>query len=119
MIREFKLVRGPSREELFDSLRLGLRYLDLRDVEFIGEHPNKSGEEDIPLYFSIEIQGLHHVDLGGGNYFFHGKRRFTPLRGEAQGAPDFKFAFGRWNTHSRTGRIRVGETSFFVSPWHE
>ncbi len=109
MIRQFMLTEGPSQEKLFDCLRLGQTFPELRVLEFGGEHRTEDGFTR--GNFSIEIEGLHHASMDGTDWFFWG--RCEPTSGEV------RFAFGRWNVRRRNGRIEFGDTSFFVNPWRD
>lgn len=93
------LLRGPSREEMFDRLRLG------REIkEPMMKFASQLSGMDVCLF---EIEGLHVADKEGYDWFFWGKQ-FNMLTGEF-----VVFVFGRWNTKTRTGQHVCSHKSFF------
>lgn len=115
MASEYALTNGPSREELFDCLRLGHLQNELQVIDFWGQQKFQPGARS-GASLSIEIEGIHRAGDNGREWFFWGRRKQT-----YSGVPNWKsiyisFAFGRWNTYHRRGIIRFGQASFFVSP---
>lgn len=113
------LTNGPSREALFDCLRLH---------STTGPYVVNFGEETVTDTFrsgsrlDVEIQGLHEACIGGRQWYFWGRLKhggsgstWKPI----QDAPYGQFVFGIWDTESRRGRIQYSDTSFFVAPKFE
>lgn len=113
------LTSGPSREELFDCLRLHASN-DLCIVDFWEttiEEKSKSGSR-----LDVEIQGLHEAGDCGREWFFWGQLKLAgsgPTWKPFKEAPYGAFVFGRWNTYHRRGRIQYSKQSFFTVPLFE
>lgn len=117
MIREFVLTRGPSREALFDSLRLGSSAGEHQVLEFYGEH--REGDSCGGCLLPVAIEGISRADKEGKEWLFWGRRK--QITSGERWVPYHKaqyvdFVFGRWNTANRRGVIKLSDTSFFKSP---
>ena len=113
MIQEYFLANGPSRESLFDCLRLGLTADHLKVVEFLGR---MRGETITTLH--VEIEGLHRAGKNGLEWFFWGRLKKlssadTKHIWETRIAG---FAFGQWNILQRQGAVKIQDDSFFERP---
>ncbi|MFA5413764.1 MAG: hypothetical protein WC348_04495 [Patescibacteria group bacterium] len=60
MATEIKIVNGPSREELFDALRLGRQYRELGSVSFLMEHEVDRKEPVTAHITDIAVVGEGH-----------------------------------------------------------
>jgi hypothetical protein len=116
--KEVTLVSGPSREEFFDSIRLGSSVKELRVVEFYYEKKDEKGRSGGLL--RIQIEGTHVGGNEGRAFFFWGKLKQI-TSGEswvpAWEAKDVSFVFGTWDTHRRSGKVQFGDKSFFKNPF--
>ncbi len=113
---EYTLTQGPSREQLFDSLRLGLKAKELRVLGFWGTKQTEHGKSGSSL--PIEIEGIHKASNDERDWFFWGK--LTQITSGDTWVPmweaeDVCFVFGRWDTFHRCGNIKLSKTSFFTS----
>lgn len=115
---EVRLVSGPSREEFFDSIRLGAAIKELRVMEFYYQKKHDKGSSGGLL--RIQIEGTHAGGNEGREWFFWGKLK-QMTSGEswvpAWEAKDVSFVFGSWDTHRRSGKIQFGDKSFFKNPF--
>lgn len=117
MISKYTLKNGPSREQLFDCVRLGSTTPELRVIDFWGEHKDEKGKWGALL--PIEIEGIHRASNDGRDWFFWGRRKQITSGDKWVPVWESKyvdFAFGRWNTYHRTGFIKFADTSFFTNP---
>ena len=121
MVSKYTLKSGPSREELFDCIRLGLTAPQLRVIEFWGEYytPEKAKFGDS---LPIEIEGIHRADRDGRAFYFWGRRK--QITSGDKWVPIWKsqyvdFAFGKWDTYHRRGQIQFAEASLFQNPMAE
>ncbi len=113
---------GPSRERLFDCLRLGqesqeFRTMKLSTSSFIFE------EETFESFdWEIEIEGLHRADKVGQAWFFFGRQLHVRLKHMVHAAPvdnhpQFRFVLGKLSFwRGRSGTLTFSEESFFTSP---
>ena len=116
MTTKRSLTSGPSRERLFDCLRLHSTG-EVCVVDFWEETVNDKCRSGHRL--DVEIQGLHEACIGGRQWYFWGRLKhcgsgstWKPF----QDAPYGQFVFGIWDTNDRRGRIQYSDTSFFVAP---
>jgi len=112
-----RLTQGPSREKLFDALRLGRECKPLSIVEFWSEERNGKSKSGARL--RVQVTALTSVDVHGG-FVFWGKLKVI-TSGENYKPPheskDFCHVYGVWNTARRHGKITFGETSFLTMPF--
>ena len=104
MTDKYILVEGPSRETLFDCLRLGT---DSKSMTVV--FAAKYNENVTPrLYGDVHICGIHQADKKGDEWFIWAELPwFRPEQG---------FMFARWNTKQRTGTAIFSDKSYFVNP---
>jgi hypothetical protein len=109
------LKNGPSRENLFDALRLGPTIPELQILNFWGQVTHESGAVTGSRY-DVKIEGLYGAGDSGRDWFFWGKVVHFVFDGGFQKVVDGDFCFGRWNTHQRQGTIEFSQVSFFTHP---
>lgn len=114
--KQLRLTQGPSREELFDALRLQGREPSLSIIEFWCKEEyaddSRSGSS-----LPVQITGLHIARNNGREWFFWGTLK--PIIGGSTipfwMRENVCHVFGRWNTHFRRGQIILSEESAFVN----
>jgi len=104
-LEELVLTQGPSRENLFDALRLGGVRPELGIVEFAAKNKKKSEQSDFQLLVAIE--GLQRNTDDGKEWWFWG--RLSPTL----------FVCGGWNTYKQRGFVRTSTNPFWISPFGE
>jgi len=121
MNSQYVLTQGPSREQLFDSLKLGAAVGELRVLDFWGtqEVPYENGIAKSGSSLPIEIEGVHRASKDGSEWFFWGRQK--QITSGDKWVPMWESVYvnhcvGRWSPHRRTGWIRFAETSFFDIP---
>lgn len=116
---------GPSRECLYDCLRLGQGSRDFRTVRISTDSFHFEGETFEPFDWHIEIEGIHRADKVGLECFFFGRQLHVLRKGTVHLAPldnnpKFRFVLGRlsfWK--NRSGTLRFKDWSFFTNPLHQ
>lgn len=116
-VREVELRSGPSREELFDTLKYNQSHKEFAVVEFFTHEYNHKLTWGSLLHITIE--GLFKAGDSGREWFFWGRLKHCGSGSTykpAWEAPAGAHVFGRWNTYHRRGKITFSEKSFFQSP---
>ncbi|MBY0472812.1 hypothetical protein K2Q00_00820 [Patescibacteria group bacterium] len=116
------LQRAPSREQLFDCLRLGQQSSDLANLQFVTERFIFDCREIPSMIWDLEIEGLHRGSHTGVGWFFFGKQVSAATAGsryQLSGIsenPAFRFVLGRWDFAKHRGSLCFAERSFFETP---
>jgi|GEM_PF-6503272 hypothetical protein len=111
----FKLTQGPSREQLFDCLRLGPSHKELRVVDFWAERVRGEGKSGTSM--PVEIYGVFRAeDNDDGRAWFFWGRRVVISQADRLRVSEMEFVVGRWNTHFRRGQLVLAEESSFLNP---
>lgn len=118
MIQQYVLTQGPSREQLFDALRLGGSHPALSIVEFWGKARTFGGGESGSL-LPIQIEGLQRLQgEDDRQWWFWGNRRQTTSKAAWEGKV-VCYVCGGWNAHQRRGFMRLSSEPFWISPFGE
>ena len=101
MSNQLILISGPSKEAMFDCLRLGFFAKELRTVEFWGKSSAKG--RILKSSLRIKIEGIHSTRASYIWFFW----------GRVENKPGKPYVFGKWNIEQRHGIAEFKETSFF------
>ena len=118
-VRESVLMTGgPSRETIFDSIRLGSepKGRSCMIVEFWSEKIHISGAKTGSAH-RVHLQGCHVRD--SNTFYLWGSEK--QVTSGDKWVPDHKakhvrHVFVIWNTHNRRGRMIWSNKSFFLPP---
>jgi hypothetical protein len=104
--------RFPTREELFDAIRIGCGYSDRYQCYLFLSLPN-AGRNILPT--RARFEGAHQIGESATEWFAFG-RLFLAQHEHSKLFPSPAFFLARLNMEKRTGKIIVGERSFFQAP---